>query len=268
MTGPGNPSDTRSNFQSRTDFLTTRTILRGVMPGPDGYFRGSFCPVASILMFVPPTSITRTLGDLPTCAVFITEPEELSDLCYTTVSFPVGSLPRAATACWWPRAERGAAFNHNKLEDSEINRLPPRSTVLSDSHSGIRQTSGAIAISCALGTSKTGTQHSSIRSVPRQSSRRERQKTYTKHWYNLPLFLWIMYVCRRVGRSAKISGTKFIRCTKKDVGRPDAEVWEATQKESRFLITQALTSRTRESLLLVRTTESCSYVFARRTEEP
>jgi len=52
------------------------------------------------------------------------------------------------------------------------------------------------------------------------------------------------------------------------VGRPDAEVWEATQKESRFLITQALTSRTRESLLLVRTTESCSYVFARRTEEP
>jgi len=71
MTGPGNPSDTRSNFQSRTDFLTTRTILRGVMPGPDGYFRGSFCPEASILMFVPPTSITRTLGDLRTCAVFI-----------------------------------------------------------------------------------------------------------------------------------------------------------------------------------------------------
>ena len=177
MTGPGNPSDTRSNFQSRTDFLTTRTILRGVMPGPDGYFRGSFCPVASILMFVPPTSITRTLGDLPTCAVFITEPEELSDLCYTTVSFPVGSLPRAATACWWPRAERVAAFNHNKLEDSEImDRLPPRSTVLSDSHSGIRQTSGAIAISCALGTNKTGTQHSSIRSVPRQSSRRELRK--------------------------------------------------------------------------------------------
>src|SRR5438445_979567 len=61
--GPGNPSDTQSNFQSRTDFLTTRIILPGVMVGPDGYLRGSVCPLASILMFVPPTSITRTLGD-------------------------------------------------------------------------------------------------------------------------------------------------------------------------------------------------------------
>ena len=49
MMGPGKPRDTQSNFQSRTDFLTTRIILRGVMVGPDGYFRGSSCPVASIL---------------------------------------------------------------------------------------------------------------------------------------------------------------------------------------------------------------------------
>src|SRR5258707_7261801 len=74
MTGPGKPSDTKSNFQSRTDFLTRRTILRGVMVGPDGYFRGSFCPVASILTFVPPTSMTRTLGDFAACAAFIAAP--------------------------------------------------------------------------------------------------------------------------------------------------------------------------------------------------
>src|SRR5262245_22313079 len=74
MIGPGKPRDTQSNFQSRTDFLTTRIILRGVMAGPDGYFRGSFCPVASILMFVPPTSTTRTLGDFATCAAFISAP--------------------------------------------------------------------------------------------------------------------------------------------------------------------------------------------------
>src|SRR5215471_15233576 len=71
MMGAGKPSDTQSNFQSRTDFLTTRSILRGVMVGPDGCFRGSFCPVASILTFVPPRSITRTLGDFAACAVFI-----------------------------------------------------------------------------------------------------------------------------------------------------------------------------------------------------
>src|SRR6201987_1051075 len=71
MMGPGNPRDTQSNFQSRTDFLTTRSILRGVMVGPDGYLRGSVCPVASILMFVPPTSITRTLGDFAPRAAFM-----------------------------------------------------------------------------------------------------------------------------------------------------------------------------------------------------
>ncbi len=50
-------------------------------------------------------------------------------------------------------------------------------------------------------------------------------------------------------------------------GHADAEVWEAAQKESRFLITRIWTSRTRESSLLVHTTASCSYVSARRTEE-
>src|SRR5215831_5392980 len=61
MMGQGIPSDTQSNFQSRTNRLTMRTILPGVIGGPDGYLRGSFCPVASTLTFVPPMSITRTL---------------------------------------------------------------------------------------------------------------------------------------------------------------------------------------------------------------
>src|SRR6516162_6114329 len=67
MMGPGKPSDTQSNFQSRTNFLTTRTIRRGVMVGPDGYLRGSFCPVASTLTFVPPRSITRTACAVTGC---------------------------------------------------------------------------------------------------------------------------------------------------------------------------------------------------------
>src|SRR6516162_6601798 len=74
MMGPGKPSEIQSNFQSRTDFLTTWTILRGVMAGPDGYFRGSFCPLASILTFVPPRSMTRTLADFAARAAFIAAP--------------------------------------------------------------------------------------------------------------------------------------------------------------------------------------------------
>src|SRR5258708_2170664 len=62
MIGPGYPRDTRSYFQSLTHSLTTRTILPAVIVGPEGILRTSFCPVASILMFVPPTSTTRTLG--------------------------------------------------------------------------------------------------------------------------------------------------------------------------------------------------------------
>src|SRR5215472_1433881 len=76
MMGPGKPSDTRSNLQSRTDFLTTRTILRGVMVGPDGYFRGSFCPLASIFTFVPPRSMTRILGGFARLAAFIVAPSK------------------------------------------------------------------------------------------------------------------------------------------------------------------------------------------------
>src|SRR5579859_7247623 len=64
----------QSNFQSETDLFTSRTILRGVIVGPDGYFRGSFCPVASSLTFVPPTSITRTCGVFTVRAAFIATP--------------------------------------------------------------------------------------------------------------------------------------------------------------------------------------------------
>src|SRR5215472_17463952 len=67
MMGQGRPSDTQSKLQSPTNFLTIRTILRGAMVGPDGNLRGSFCPVASILTFVPPTSITRTACAVTGC---------------------------------------------------------------------------------------------------------------------------------------------------------------------------------------------------------
>src|SRR3979490_985387 len=41
------------------------------MVGPEGNLRGSLCPVASSLMFVPPVSITSTLGASPARALFI-----------------------------------------------------------------------------------------------------------------------------------------------------------------------------------------------------
>src|SRR5260370_31156308 len=41
------------------------------MVGPEGILRGSLCPVASSLMFVPPTSMTRTFGVFPACTLFI-----------------------------------------------------------------------------------------------------------------------------------------------------------------------------------------------------
>src|SRR6266852_8172172 len=71
MIGPGYPNDTRSNFQSLTHAFTARTILPAVMSGPEGILRGSFCPVASSLMFVPPASMTRILGVFAACALFI-----------------------------------------------------------------------------------------------------------------------------------------------------------------------------------------------------
>src|SRR5208282_5856469 len=60
------------------DFFTRPTILRGVIVGPDGYFRGSFCPVASSLTFVPPTSITRTLGDFAVFSGFMAAPQRIT----------------------------------------------------------------------------------------------------------------------------------------------------------------------------------------------
>src|SRR5712692_11132346 len=71
MIGPGYPKDTRSNFQSLTHALTSRTILPAVMVGPEGILRGSFCPVASSLMLVPPVSTTRTFGVFAARALFI-----------------------------------------------------------------------------------------------------------------------------------------------------------------------------------------------------
>src|SRR6266850_1960648 len=87
MMGPGYPRDTRSNFQSFTHSLTTRTILPAVIVGPDGILRGSFCPVASILMFVPPTSTTRTLGVFAASTLFI------AAICTLSISV-VPRIPR------------------------------------------------------------------------------------------------------------------------------------------------------------------------------
>ncbi len=49
-----------SYFQSAVSFLTPATIRRGVSLGPEGNFRGSAWPVASIFTLVPPMSITST----------------------------------------------------------------------------------------------------------------------------------------------------------------------------------------------------------------
>src|SRR5580658_173190 len=62
------------NFQPEPVSFTSRTMLRGVIVGPDGYFRTVFCPVAKSLTFVPPTSITRTLGDFAVRAAFMAAP--------------------------------------------------------------------------------------------------------------------------------------------------------------------------------------------------
>src|ERR1700720_1245779 len=64
----------QSYFQSAVAFFTSETIFRGVMVGPDGYFRGSFCPVASSFTFVPPTSITSTFPDFPAWSDFMDAP--------------------------------------------------------------------------------------------------------------------------------------------------------------------------------------------------
>src|SRR5277367_2634705 len=68
--GPGYPSEIQSYFQSAVAFFTSFTIFPGVIVGPDGYFRGSFSPVAKSFTFVPPTSITSTRGLFPAVEVF------------------------------------------------------------------------------------------------------------------------------------------------------------------------------------------------------
>src|SRR5882757_4489723 len=64
----------RSYSQSLVASLICLTMLAGVIVGPEGKRRGSFWPEASILTFVPPTSMTRILWDLAFGAVFIEDP--------------------------------------------------------------------------------------------------------------------------------------------------------------------------------------------------
>src|SRR5579863_1140090 len=67
-TRPGYQIDTTSYFQSLAISLTPETICFGVIFGPDGNFRGSFCPVARTLTLVPPTSIASTFMTRPLLA--------------------------------------------------------------------------------------------------------------------------------------------------------------------------------------------------------
>src|SRR5450755_4077463 len=60
----------QSHFQSPAVFLTICTIFCAVIVGPEGYLRGSFCPLNNIFTLVPPTSITKTFGAFATCGVF------------------------------------------------------------------------------------------------------------------------------------------------------------------------------------------------------
>src|ERR1017187_10274556 len=61
----------QSNFQSFILSFTTLTIFVAVMSGPDGIFTGSFRSVASSLTCVPPTSMTRILGDFSAVPAFM-----------------------------------------------------------------------------------------------------------------------------------------------------------------------------------------------------
>src|SRR5258707_12113402 len=64
----------RSYSQSLVASLICFNMLAGIVGGPEGKRPGSFWPVASILTLVPPTSMTRILGDLAFCAVFMSQP--------------------------------------------------------------------------------------------------------------------------------------------------------------------------------------------------
>src|SRR3984957_13647551 len=55
--------ETRSYFQLRVAVFTSRTIFFAVMNGPEGILTGCFCPVACILIFVPPTSSTSIVRE-------------------------------------------------------------------------------------------------------------------------------------------------------------------------------------------------------------
>src|ERR1700733_7403315 len=53
--------ETQEYFQSLVAAFTSFTIFFAVIFGPESIFTGSFCPVASTLMCLPPTSMTRML---------------------------------------------------------------------------------------------------------------------------------------------------------------------------------------------------------------
>jgi hypothetical protein len=85
LSGFGRPRDTRIRRRTEGENnpaqwggldVTKKSgrFLPADMVGPDGILRGSFSPVASSLMFVPPTSMTRTLGDFTVCVAFMGAP--------------------------------------------------------------------------------------------------------------------------------------------------------------------------------------------------
>src|SRR6476620_1778135 len=59
-TTPGYPIETREYFHPSIDCRTRRTSLLGVNVGPDGILTTVLRPVARSLIWVPPTSMTRT----------------------------------------------------------------------------------------------------------------------------------------------------------------------------------------------------------------
>src|SRR6185295_12514856 len=61
-TGPGYPMVTTSYCQPAAASFTFATIFAAVSFGPDGNLIGSLSPVARILTWLPPTSMTRSRG--------------------------------------------------------------------------------------------------------------------------------------------------------------------------------------------------------------
>src|ERR1700722_20931882 len=54
----------QSNFQPRMARLTSATMVRAVMRGPEGILTGVLWPVMRNLTWVPPTSMARIFGSL------------------------------------------------------------------------------------------------------------------------------------------------------------------------------------------------------------